>query len=1058
MVGKKLILFVCLAVLSLDCSVAQYKNDWENPLVISKNREKSRATLYSYASLKNAISMDRTKSAWFQSLNGTWKFNWVKKPVDAPNDFYKNDYDVSAWDNIEVPSSWEMKGYGRTTYVNAGYPFPKKEPYIDANWNPVGSYKRDINIPENWSDKTILINFGAVSSAYYLYINDEEVGYNQGSYTNSEFDITKYVKPGKNSVAVKVYRWSDAAYLEDQDNWRMSGICREVFLQALPKIAISDFAVRTPLDDSYINGQLQIRPRLKVSATDDLNDYVIKARLYDANDVEVINSPMQVGASMVANEFYPQRDNVPFALIEGTVQNPRKWSAEDPYLYKLVVSLEKEGQIIQAIGTKIGFREVEIKDGVFLVNGQRIIMFGVNRHDHSPVNGKAVTREEMIMDIEILKQNNMNCIRTSHYPNDPFIYELCDQYGLYVMDEANLETHGYRGELTNKSIYAYAFLDRAIRMVERDKNHPSIVFWSLGNESGTGPNHAAMAGWIRDYDPTRAIHYEGAQGDPTHAAYRRIDRMEGGYPNFNAKDPDYVDVVSRMYATAEDMIELVNNPYDNRPVINCEFMHAMGNSVGGLKKYLEGARNNPGIIGGMIWDYIDQGLLLEKDGEKYWGYGNDPSPNFGANPGRYNFCLNGLINPDRSMKPAMLECKKIFQPVEITAISLSDYTFRLKNYHHFASLDQYRIAWKLMKNGITQQNGTLSSPSCKAGSDVDIKIPVKSFSLDETAEYVIDISLNLKTANLYAEKGHNVAWEQFILNTMESPTSTFSGTSFKETGTDIEVSGNELKALIDKQTGILKSVIVGDKEMLSSPLVPNFSRASTDNDRSGGNKLFKQSLAWNSVASNLKVIATEIDDKTGAITIKAKTGVKDAQLKTTYQFLKGGEIKVSLSIQKPEKAPMLMRFGMQMGIPDSYKTVSYYGKGPHETYWDRKESGRIDLYQLPVSNFPFSYIYPQENGNRSDVKWFTLAAGKKKIKVRGQPSIDFSVWPYTQANLEEATHTYELKNAGFNTVNIDYKQTGVGGDDSWSAKAMALKEYRLDGTSYDYSFIIDFID
>ncbi|MFY0598103.1 MAG: DUF4981 domain-containing protein [Cyclobacteriaceae bacterium] len=1052
--NKKNFYLLLIAVFALQLqSFSQYQNDWENPLVVQKNREKSRATLYSYPTTSLAEKGNREASPWFKSLNGTWKFNWVKKPVDAPEDFYKSSFDVSSWDDIEVPSSWEMKGYGQMTYVNAGYGFPKNEPFTNAEWNPVGSYKRTIDIPSDWSDKTVLINFGGVSSAYYLYVNGKEVGYNQGSRTNTEFDITDYISSGENTIAVKVYRWSDASYLEDQDAWRMSGIFREVYLQAIPQVAISDLFVRTPLDNLYQDGQLQIRPRLKVSSDENLNKYTIKAQLIDANGTPQFDNPIQLGASMIANEWYPQRDNVPFAIMEANMKNPRKWSAETPYLYTLVVSLEKDQEVIQAVSTKVGFRQIDIKDGVYHINGQRIIMFGVNRHDHSDVNGKAVTREEMRKDVEILKQYNMNCIRTSHYPNDPYLYDLCDEYGVYVMDETNLETHGYRGELTNKSEYAYAFLDRAFRMVERDKNHPSIVFWSLGNESGTGPNHALMSGWIKDYDPTRPIHYEGAQGDPNHPAYVRIDRMKKGYPNINAKDPDYVDVVSRMYATADQMVELAMNPYDNRPIINCEFMHAMGNSVGGLKNYLDAARNHPNIIGGMIWDYIDQGILLEKDGQEYWGYGGDPNPNFGAHPGRLNFCLNGLINPDRSIKPAIIECKKVFQPVVISQSSAN--TFSIQNYHHFKTLSDYKIKWTLLKNGVSSKSGSVSTPECKPGETAEIKIPLDYNTLEKSAEYVLTINLTLKSKTKYASAGHEVAWEQFIIQSASTNAPSVASTTFNEGSDEISIKSGKLTAIIDKKTGVLTSLTNNGIKILAQPLKPNFTRATTDNDGSHGNKIYKEGKAWADLAEKLEVVSIEINDKQSSITLKAKTPVEGAIITTTYQFLAGNQVKVSLAIDKPEKAPSLMRFGMQTAISSKYSQASFYGKGPHETYWDRKESGKLGYFKMPTKDIYFEYIYPQENGNRSDVRWFELKNSKSSFKVIGIPNVDFSVWPYTQKNLDESMKVYQLEEQDFYTVNIDYKQTGVGGDDSWSDKAMALPEYRLTGSAYAYSFIID---
>lgn len=1045
---------------------AQYAEDWENPLVISKNREKARATLYFYPSEEQAMTMDREVSPWFQSLNGKWKFKWVKTPKEVIEDFYKEDFDVSAWDEIEVPSNWEMKGYGAATYVNAGYPFKMNEPFTDPEHNDVGSYKKVIQIPQDWNDKKVLLNFGAISSAFYLYVNGKEIGYSEGSFNNAEFDISPFIQPGENTIAVKVYRWSDASYLEDQDNWRMSGIFREVYLQAVPKVAFSDLHVRTKLDKAYTNATLELRPTLSNNIDQDLSDYDIIAQLYDANRVPVLNEPIRLSAKSLANEFYPQRDNVNFGIMSAAVTNPRKWSAEDPYLYKLLVSLKKDGVTVQSTATNIGFRQVDVKDGQMLVNGKRVIMFGVNRHDHSDVNGKAVTRAEIEKDIILLKQYNMNCLRTSHYPNDPYLYDLCDKYGIYVMDEANIETHGYRGKLANQSEYSAAFLDRAIQLVERDKNHPSIVFWSLGNESGTGPNHATMAGWIKSYDPTRLIHYEGAQGDPTDEFYIPLASNVDGWNAFsdvgvkaiaNPREPAFVDVVSRMYYTAEEMNRLANNPYDDRPVINCEFMHAMGNSVGGLRKYVEGARENPRIIGGMLWDYIDQGLLLETDdGTPYWGYGGDNAPFFGAHPGRLNFCLNGLINPDRSIKPAMIEVKKIFQPVDISQVNGVNHTYRLHSFLHFSSTNQYQIDWKLMKNGKLLQSGSQDAQDTKPGETSDFQLPITNFSTSLDEEIVLNISLVLKEDASYGKAGYEVAWEEFVLKPFEQKEAAQGNYSITEVSKEVVIKGEGVIASISSENGHLTSFIKDGKEQLTEALKPNLSRASTDNDRAGGNLAYKAAVIWNETANKMKVISKSINTENNEVTLETSIPVEGGKLTLIYNFLKDGEVMVTQSINKPSGSPMLFRFGMSMGIKDSYSQATYYGEGPHENYWDRKESAKIGLYEMPTEQLPFTYIYPQENGNRSDTRFFTLADGKSKFEVKGFPTIDFGVSPYSQQNLEEAEHTYDLQKDGNLYINIDYKQTGLGGDDSWSAKSLAIPEYRLSKNRYSYRFSFKF--
>ncbi|UCG49902.1 MAG: hypothetical protein JSU94_08980, partial [Phycisphaerales bacterium] len=522
--------------------------DWENPEVVGRNKEPGRCTLVPYPDARMALKAEREASPYYRSLNGNWKFNWVRKPADRPVDFYRPDYDVSRWKEIPVPSNWQLHGYGIPIYLNVPFPFPPNPPHIPHDYNPVGSYRTEFTIPSGWKGRQVFIHFDGVKSAFYLWINGHMVGYSQDSMTPAEFNITAYLEPGKNTVAVEVYRWSDGSYLEDQDMWRFSGIYRNVYLFSTPRVHIRDFFVRTDLDEQYADGMLLIRPRVAYYTQEKLDGWTVRAQLYDEQAQPVLDKPLTKNVPAILNEKYPQRDNVKFALLEAKVADPKKWSAEHPNLYTLVLTLnDAAGSVIEAESCKVGFRKVEIRDGQLFVNGRSIKLFGVNRHEHDPDHGRAVPRSRMLQDIMLLKQNNINAVRTSHYPDDPYWYDLCDKYGIYLIDEANLESHGLRGYLSNVATWHAAFVERAIRMVERDKNHPSIIFWSLGNETGCGPNHAAMAAWIKDYDPTRPIHYEGAQGKPT--------------------DPYYVDMLSRMYARIPEMVRLATDPVDTRPMV-----------------------------------------------------------------------------------------------------------------------------------------------------------------------------------------------------------------------------------------------------------------------------------------------------------------------------------------------------------------------------------------------------------------------------------------------------------------------------------------------------------
>ncbi|MHC4425150.1 MAG: glycoside hydrolase family 2 TIM barrel-domain containing protein, partial [Planctomycetota bacterium] len=638
--------------------------DWENPQVIGRNKEPGHCTLVPYPNTRTALQCKREASKFYKSLNGRWRFNWVSKPSDRPLDFYKPRYDVSKWAEIPVPSNWQMHGYGRPIYLNMRYPFTVNPPYIPHDYNPVGSYRTEFRIARAWKDRQVFLHFDGIKSASYIWVNGRKVGYSQDSMLPAEFNITKYVKPGKNTLAVEVYRWSDSSYLEDQDMWRLSGIYRNVYLFSTPQIHIRDFAIRTDLNDSYTDATLMVRPRITNYTARDLKGWTVEAQLYDAEKKPILSEALSRDVTSIIGEKYPQRGNVPFGLLQATIKNPRKWSAETPYLYTLLVTLkDSAGKVVEIESCRVGFREVEIKEGQLFVNGKSIKLFGVNRHEHDPDHGRAIPVSRMIQDIKLLKTHNLNAVRTSHYPDDPTWYDLCDEYGIYLIDEANLETHGVGGYFSNVPAWNSAFMERAIRLVERDKNHPSVIIWSLGNESGCGPNHSAMAEWMHYYDPTRPVHYEGAAAKP--------------------HDPDYVDMISRMYARIPEIIRLATDPDDNRPMVLCEYAHAMGNSVGNLKEYWDAIRSHKRLIGGFIWDWADQGLRkTDEAGKEFWAYGGD----YGDNPNDGNFCCNGLVQPDRRPNPSLYEVKKVYQRISVTPIESPADSVRIRNEYDFTNL------------------------------------------------------------------------------------------------------------------------------------------------------------------------------------------------------------------------------------------------------------------------------------------------------------------------------------------------------------------------------------
>jgi beta-galactosidase len=853
----------------------------------------------------------------------------------------------------------------------------------------------------------------------------------------AEFNVTKYLKPGKNTLAVEVYRWSDGSYLEDQDMWRLSGIYRNVYLFATPQVHIRDFAVRTDFDDSYTDATLMVRPRVTNYTTRDLKGWTVEAQLYDAEAVPLLPEALSRDVSSIIRERYPQRGNVQFGLLQATIKNPRKWSAEAPYLYALVLTLkDSDGKVVEIESCRVGFREVETKDGQLFVNGKSIKLFGVNRHEHDPDHGRAIPVSRMIQDIKLLKTHNLNAVRTSHYPDDPAWYDLCDEYGIYLIDEANLETHGVGGYFSNVPAWNTAFMERAIRLVERDKNHPSVIIWSLGNESGCGPNHSAMAEWIHYYDPTRPVHYEGAAARP--------------------HDPYYVDMISRMYARIPEIIRLATDPYDNRPMVLCEYAHAMGNSVGNLKEYWDAIRSHKRLIGGFIWDWADQGLRkTDEAGKEFWAYGGD----YGDNPNDGNFCCNGLVQPDRRPNPSLYEVKKVYQRISVVPVELSSGTVKIRNEYDFTDLDFVNILWELTEDGKTIQKGTLPRLSLAPGKDKQINIPFEKPNLQPGAEYLLKISFALVDDAPWAERGHVVAWEQFQIpfDTPQAPSPDIAAMpplKLRESAKALKVEGRDFELVVGKSSGAIESLRFGGEELIAEPLIPNFWRAPIDNDN--GNRMPQRLGIWRRAGRDRKVgkVASEqISPQVIRITTEAVLPVAENWKYTSiYTIFGSGDIIVAGNIEPgAELSRDLPRLGMQMAIPGQFNTMSWFGRGPHETYWDRKTGSAVGLYSGPVEEQFHLYVRPQETGNKTDVRWLALTnkEGAGLLAV-GMPLLSASAWPFTMDDLEKAEHINELPRRETITVNLDYKQMGVGGDDSWGARPH--REYTLAAGAYSYQF------
>jgi beta-galactosidase len=1052
------------------------REPWENPLVNSVNRDASRATAYSFASVADALVGDRTKTNRRMSLNGEWDFSFAIKPADAPADFYKER--VSGWKKIEVPSNWEMKGYDKPIYKSAVYPFrPVNPPFVPRDYNGVGSYQRSFNLPVNWKDMNVTLHFGGVSSAYKVWLNGQFLGYAEDSFLSSEFNVTPYLKAGENILSVQVIRWSDGSFLEDQDHWRLSGIHREVMLLAEPKIRIADFQWQAKLDKDYKDAVLSIRPRIENLTGKELHGYKLKAQLFDKNGKGVLEQPMQRSAESIINEIYPRLDNVKFGMLETKLKNPAKWSDEVPNLYTLTLSLEDSlGKVLEVKSCKVGFRSIEFSktDGKLLINGKVTYLYGINRPDHHPTKGKALSREDILEDIQTIKKFNFNCVRTSHYPMDPYLYDLCDQYGILVIDEANLETHGLGGKLSNDPQWTAAYLERSSRMVMRDKNHPSIIIWSLGNESGRGPNHAAMAAWIHDFDITRPVHYEPAMGDPRLDGY--MDPSNPAYlkPNDhshrlqNPRDASYIDIVSRMYPgvyTPKLLADQDNG--DHRPIFFVEYAHAMGNSVGNMKEFWDAFRSTPRVIGGCIWEFKDQGILqTDSAGVPFYAYGGD----FGE---KYfdNFTIKGVVNSDGRPKAAMFECKRVYQGAESEMISPTKGLLKITNRYAVKNLNEYQATFIVRKDGVIINSKKMSAINLKAGRDTVINVSsylpkvVLDANVKDGSEYLAEIHFTLLNAEDWAPKGHEVASNQFQLTPLKIISQLAKGASAlkiypaittTEAGDKYILSGKDFKVAFNKVNGALTAYNWKGQEQISGDFLPHFSRPLTDNDKRGW-KTQKKLKQWYQPQLQLKSLNVN-RDKAGLVeVVSAYSLIQDSATVTIMYTLNGdGVLKVDYALQAKKGLPNLPKVGMQGGIKKEYNQLTWYGKGPMENYIDRRYGFDAAIYSNTLSNFMESYAVPQENGNRTDVRWMFLSdqAKNEGLMVVADSLLSMSAWPYTEENIQNAKHTNKLVDAGFITLNVDLIQMGVGGNDSWSEGAAPLDQYQIPAKNYNYSFYL----
>jgi beta-galactosidase len=1040
-----------------------HADPWEDPSVDGINRQASHATAYSFSNVKDAITGDREKSGRMLSLNGYWDFNYAAKPADAPTDFYKSK--VTGWKKIIVPSSIEMQGYDKPIYKSAVYPFrPVNPPHVPQDYNGVGSYQRTFTIPQNWRDMNITLHFGGVSSGFKVWLNGKFLGYGEDSFLPSEFNITPYLQAGENIVSVQLIRWSDGYFLEDQDQWRMSGIHREVMLLAEPKLRIADFFYQTKLDKDYKDALFKLRPRMENLTGKEVHGYSLEAQLFDKHNKPVFEKPLKKSVESMINEIYPRLGNVKFALMEAKIKNPDKWSTEEPNLYTLTLSLkDTTGHVLEVKSCKVGFRSIEFSktDSKLLINGKVTYLYGVNRPDHDPVKGKALSREDILKDVLTIKRFNFNCIRTSHYPMDPYLYDLCDEYGIMVIDEANLETHGLGSKLSNDPTWAGAYMDRMTRMVMRDKNHPSIIIWSLGNEAGEGPNHAAMAGWTHDFDITRPVHYEPAQGTPQVAGY--IEPDDPRYPKTNDHshrlqnpiDEPYVDIISRMYPGLYTAPLLANQPNgDTRPIFFVEYSHAMGNSNGNLKEFWDQWRTTKRIIGGAIWEFKDQGLLKkDANGVPFYAFGGDYGEKYYD-----DFTIKGIVAPDGRPKPVMYECKHVFQPAECELVDAGKATIRIKNWGAVKSLKDYLVTLNVREDGKIILQKQIPPIDLAPFKDTVISIakylPVKK----KGCEYLADIHFSLPQDELWASKGYEIAADQFALTSVpviKNAVKNYPVVTLQDNPSVYQMIGKGFKVTISKTNGALSSYISNNQEQIDAPLLPHFTRPLTDNDRRGW-KSNKKLKPWYNVNLKLEnVTAKKISTSIIAITSSYSLINDSAAVQVTYTLNGNGVLKVNYALTAKPGLPNIPKVGMQCGIKRSYDQISWYGRGLYDNYIDRRTGSEAGIYSLPIDKFIEPYVVPQETGNRTDVRWMWLSGKQSNgLLVVADSLLSMSAWPYTEKNLETAKHTNKLKDAGFITLNIDLIQMGVGGNDSWSEVSAPLAKYQIPAKAYNYSFYL----
>jgi beta-galactosidase len=1000
--------------------------------ITSVNTITPHCTMLPYDGIEAAIQDDPAESPYFLSLNGTWKFHWVSKPDERPAGFYAPGFSTRKWETIEVPSDWQMKGYDYPIYVNIRYPWDEPYPQVPMNYNPVGSYKRTFTLPANWKDRETILHFGGVNSAFYVWVNGKYVGYSEDSKTPSEFNVTRLVKTGRNSIAVQVFRWCDGSYLEDQDFFRLSGIERDVYLVAVPRIHVRDFFVKADLDDTYQKGLFSVEYSVVNNDTVQAGQCDIEIALMEPGKKPVFE-PAKIAVSLSPGEEKTLR-------FSAEITDPRKWTAETPNLYHTVITVTSpEKTVTEVLSSQTGFRRVEIKNGVLLVNGKRILLKGVNRHEHDQVSGHVISRESMINDIRIMKSLNINAVRTCHYPNDPAWYKLCNQYGLYLIGEANIESHGIGYDpdktLGNKPEWLKAHMDRTVRMVERDKNHPSIITWSLGNEAGNGSNFRATYRWIKERDNTRPVQYERAE-------------LEAN-----------TDIFCPMYPTIEE-IEGYARKKQARPLIMCEYMHAMGNSEGNLKDYWDVIEKYDQLQGGFIWDWVDQGIqCTTKEGQKYYCYGGDFGPD--TVPSDRNFCCNGLVQPDRRLNPHAREVQKVYQYIKTKPVDLARGMIEVQNRYDFLSLSLFRLNWMVTADGIEIATGVADIPPVKPGDAYRAALELPKTGKLPGTEYFLTVWYTIKEALSLLEKDQEVAREQFALSgpAIKNRVSTLSMPDMllSDTKESITIKGSDFEVEFSKGSGLMTSLKFKGIETLVRSPEPDFWRIPTDNDF--GNGMPRRCAVWREAGTHRSLKSftkkTESPKEVKVVSEYDLTDVK-ASYSMEYTIYGSGDILLTNTFMPTvDTLSEIPRLGMQLQIHEGFNQVTWLGRGPFENYEDRKYAAHVGIYSSTVDELNYAYIRPQETGYRTDVRWMALQNDKGVgLLVVGNPFFCFGASHFSRDDFEngfekEQKHSTDIKKHPWTSLNIDYKQMGVGGDNSWGA--LPHPQYLLPVKRYSYS-------